>query len=103
MSMVRADGMAHIPRFSEGLNAGDEVIVELLRSPGVIDHTIVHLGSHDMTLDLLADETRDARPGSDAVVSRLCDIVVIQAIRSWIDRDPAAAGFVTRQFLFLEQ
>ncbi len=42
------------------------------------------------TLDLLADETRDARPGSDAVVSRLCDIVVIQAIRSWIDRDPAA-------------
>ncbi len=42
------------------------------------------------TLDLMADETRDVRPGSEAVVSRLCDILVIQAIRSWIERDPAA-------------
>jgi AraC-like DNA-binding protein len=42
------------------------------------------------TLELLADETREVGPGSDAVVSRLCDIVVIQAIRTWIERDPAA-------------
>lgn len=42
------------------------------------------------TLDLIAEETRTVRPGGEAVVSRLCDIVVIQAIRSWMDRDPAA-------------
>ena len=42
------------------------------------------------TLELLGDETRQVGPGSDAVVSRLCDIVVIQAIRTWIERDPAA-------------
>jgi AraC-like DNA-binding protein len=42
------------------------------------------------TLDLLADEARSVRPGSEAVVSRLCDIVVIQAIRAWIETDPAA-------------
>jgi transcriptional regulator GlxA family with amidase domain len=42
------------------------------------------------TLELLGDETRQVSPGSDAVVSRLCDIVVIQAIRTWIERDPAA-------------
>jgi AraC-like DNA-binding protein len=42
------------------------------------------------TLELLGDETREISPGSDAVVSRLCDIVVIQAIRAWIERDPAA-------------
>jgi len=42
------------------------------------------------TLDLMAEETREVRPGSEAVVSRLCDIVVIQAIRAWIERDPAA-------------
>jgi AraC-like DNA-binding protein len=42
------------------------------------------------TLELLGDETREVSPGSDAVVSRLCDIVVIQAIRTWIERDPAA-------------
>jgi AraC-like DNA-binding protein len=42
------------------------------------------------TLELLAEETRDPKPGGEAVVSRLCDIVVIQAIRSWIETDPAA-------------
>ncbi|MEM7092058.1 MAG: AraC family transcriptional regulator [Actinomycetota bacterium] len=42
------------------------------------------------TLELMAEETQLARPGGEAVVSRLCDIVVIQAIRTWIERDPAA-------------
>ncbi len=42
------------------------------------------------TLELMAEETREVRPGSEAVVSRLCDIVVMQAIRMWIERDPAA-------------
>ncbi len=42
------------------------------------------------TLDLMADETSRIRPGNEAVVSRLCDIIVIQAIRSWIEQDPAA-------------
>ncbi len=42
------------------------------------------------TIDLMAEETRTLAPGSEAVVSRLCDIVVIQAIRTWIERDPAA-------------
>jgi AraC-like DNA-binding protein len=42
------------------------------------------------TLELMAEETRFVRPGSEAVISRLCDIVVIQAIRTWIERDPAA-------------
>lgn len=42
------------------------------------------------TLDFLADEMRSIRPGSQVVISRLCDIVVIQAIRNWIESDPAA-------------
>ncbi len=42
------------------------------------------------TLDLMAEETQQTRPGGDAVISRLCDIVVLQAIRSWIEHDPAA-------------
>lgn len=42
------------------------------------------------TIDLIADEVGHTRPGSEAVVCRLCDIVVIQAIRSWIETDPAA-------------
>lgn len=36
----------------------------------------------------MADETRTAGPGSESVTSRLCDIVVIQAIRHWIANEP---------------
>lgn len=41
-------------------------------------------------LSLMASETRHPKPGSEAVVTRLSDILVIQTIRSWIDTDPGA-------------
>ena len=62
MSLVRADGIVKIPRFSEGLDAGAEVRVELLRPVEAIEDTVVVIGSHDMTLDLLASHVRRARP-----------------------------------------
>jgi AraC-like DNA-binding protein len=42
------------------------------------------------TLALIAAETRDLRPGGEAVITRLADVLVIQAIRSWMERDPSA-------------
>jgi AraC-like DNA-binding protein len=42
------------------------------------------------TLALLAAEARETRPGGEAVITRLADILVIQAIRSWLETDPAA-------------
>lgn len=63
MSLVRADGIALIPRLSEGLLAGAEVEVELLRRPDEIDRTIVAIGSHDLTLDLLSSELSKAHTG----------------------------------------
>jgi putative molybdopterin biosynthesis protein len=53
-SLVRADGIVRIPRFSEGADAGREVTVHLYRTPREIEKTIVVIGSHDLTLDLLA-------------------------------------------------
>lgn len=44
---------------------------------------------HSM-LRLMASEARELRPGGEAVITRLGDILVIQAIRAWIERDPAA-------------
>jgi AraC-like DNA-binding protein len=44
------------------------------------------------TLRLLALEARQMRPGAQAVVSRLADILLIQAIRAWIEQEPAAQG-----------
>jgi AraC-like DNA-binding protein len=37
------------------------------------------------TLQFLADETRRVRPGTATIVSRLTDIVFVQALRAWID------------------
>jgi len=42
------------------------------------------------TLALMAAEARQLRPGGEAVITRLGDILVIQAIRSWIDTDRVA-------------
>ncbi|MBM4141085.1 MAG: molybdopterin biosynthesis protein [Nitrospira sp.] len=55
MSLVRADGFVRIPAMSEGIGAGTEVNIELMRSKSDIEHTIVCIGSHDNALDLLAN------------------------------------------------
>ena len=62
-SLVRADGIARLPRFSEGVHAGATLQVELLRSLGEIERTIVAIGSHDLALDLLASFLQRDHPG----------------------------------------
>ena len=42
------------------------------------------------TLRFMAAEAREPRPGGETVITRLADILVIQAIRAWIEQDPAA-------------
>jgi AraC-like DNA-binding protein len=44
----------------------------------------------ESTLRFMADEAAELRPGGETVITRLADILVIQAIRSWIEKDPAA-------------
>ncbi|NLI14123.1 molybdopterin biosynthesis protein [Pelotomaculum propionicicum] len=58
MSLVRADGVIRIPRLSEGYNAGDTATVELFRTPREIRETTVIIGSHDNSLDVLANFLR---------------------------------------------
>jgi len=53
-SLVRADGLVVIPRGEQGLQAGDPVTVELYRNQEELRKTIFAIGSHDLTLDLLA-------------------------------------------------
>src|SRR3990170_2762513 len=53
-SLVRADGLVFIPPGVQGLEAGERVAVRLYRSSAEIDRTLVALGSHDLTLDLMA-------------------------------------------------
>lgn len=42
------------------------------------------------TLQLLAAEARELRPGGETIITRLADVLVVQAIRTWMERDPTA-------------
>jgi putative molybdopterin biosynthesis protein len=53
-SLVQADGLALIPRGTQGLEAGQPVEVRLYRSRAELERTIFCIGSHDLTLDLMA-------------------------------------------------
>jgi putative molybdopterin biosynthesis protein len=53
-SLVKADGITILPRGTQGLPAGSEVQVQLYRQPHEIENTIFAIGSHDITIDLLA-------------------------------------------------
>ncbi len=53
-SLVRADGLVLVPRGSQGLEAGETVKVRLYRPRADLDRTLFCIGSHDMTLDLMA-------------------------------------------------
>jgi putative molybdopterin biosynthesis protein len=63
-SLVRADGLAHIPRFSEGLNQNAETEVLLYRSLHEIEQTVLAIGSHDPMLDLLGQHLAAQFPGT---------------------------------------
>lgn len=53
-SLVRADGIVILPRGVQGIEAGSRVSVRLYRTPEELNQTIFAIGSHDISLDLLA-------------------------------------------------
>lgn len=61
-TLVRADGLLRIPATSEGLEAGETARLELLKPLQEIENTILAIGSHDITLDLLADCLKKEHP-----------------------------------------
>ncbi len=52
-SLVRADGIAYVPRLTEGVDAGGSLSVRLYRPMNDIENAVVLMGSHDPMLDLL--------------------------------------------------
>ena len=61
-SLVRADGILKVPALSEGLEEDRPVAAELLAPVEDIEGTLVVLGSHDNTLDLLGTLLRRRDP-----------------------------------------
>ncbi|KJR45890.1 Molybdopterin biosynthesis protein MoeA / Periplasmic molybdate-binding domain [Desulfosporosinus sp. I2] len=68
MSLVRADGMLRVPRLQEGFHEGETVPIELLRPVAELEETLVCIGSHDLTLDVLSSHMK-AKGGQGGIAS----------------------------------
>lgn len=80
-SLTRADGMLRIAAESEGHEAGARVEVELLRSRAAVEHTLVVVGSHDVTLDLIADRLPRTSPELRLSASNVGSLAGLLALR----------------------
>jgi putative molybdopterin biosynthesis protein len=66
-SLTRAEGIIRVPSLSEGVTQEEDVEAELLVDDEELKNTIVVIGSHDITIDMLGDEIR--RGGKNIRVS----------------------------------
>ena len=57
-TLTRAEGIISIPAFSEGVSQDEDIEAELLVEEDDLINTVVIIGSHDITIDLLGDEIR---------------------------------------------
>lgn len=53
MAIVKADGILVVPKNSEGFDAGEEADIILTSDIGMIENTLVSIGSHDIIMDLI--------------------------------------------------
>ena len=70
-------------------HAAGGLLMELLPNVLKIDSWSGEAGNWlQGTLQFIASEARELRPGGETVITRLADVVVIEAIRRWIDTAP---------------
>jgi molybdenum cofactor synthesis domain-containing protein len=68
-SLVRADGILRIPPEASGYSEGEKVTVELLTSEKALNNRLLALGSHDLTIDLLASMIKEKSEGKITISS----------------------------------
>ncbi len=83
-SITEADGILRIPNHVEGIREHAPATVELLRPLARIRNTIVAVGSHDNTLDVLADCLRAAYPALSLSSSHVGSMGGLMAIRKGV-------------------
>ncbi|MFV8749916.1 AraC family transcriptional regulator [Nannocystaceae bacterium ST9] len=65
-------------------------LVELLPPAIHLDALSPHSDWMEGTLRMMAAEARQLRPGGETIVTRLADVLVIQAIRAWLQSEAAS-------------
>lgn len=88
--MMNIAGPGPVTRVMTGVVSFDGVaarrLVELLPEVLVVDRWHDAAGGWlRSTLDLIAHEAAALKPGGETVITRLADILIIQAIRAWLD------------------
>jgi putative molybdopterin biosynthesis protein len=80
-SLVRADGVLQVPSGAEGIKAGTSVTVRLLKPEAEVRGTVVAIGSHDLTLDLIANLLRERYPEFSLSSAHVGSIGGLMALR----------------------
>lgn len=83
-TITEADGIIRIPNHVEGINAQTPVSAELLRPLSFVNNTIVVVGSHDNTLDVLADRIRAGRNNLTLSSSHVGSMGGLMAIKAGV-------------------
>jgi molybdopterin molybdotransferase/putative molybdopterin biosynthesis protein len=79
-SLSRANALLGIPPLVEGLEAGQEVDVELLVPRAEAELTLVHVGSHDLALDLAGSILRRRHPGRSLASANVGSLAGLYAL-----------------------
>ncbi|PIP37866.1 MAG: molybdopterin biosynthesis protein [Desulfobacterales bacterium CG23_combo_of_CG06-09_8_20_14_all_52_9] len=80
-SLTEADGIIRIPNHVEGIKEQEPVRAELLRPLPALENTIVAVGSHDNTLDVLADRIKARYPAFSLSSSHVGSMGGLMAIK----------------------
>ena len=83
-SLTEADGILRIPDTVEGVSENEPVTVELLRPLASIRNTLVIVGSHDNTLDVLADQIKATRSNLTISSSHVGSMGGLMALRKGV-------------------
>lgn len=89
-SVLRHGGGGPATQLVCGVVGFDEPVArELVR---VLPPVLLAAGSATVreTVRLMAEELSHLRPGGEVVATRLADILVVQAVRGWLETDPGA-------------
>jgi putative molybdopterin biosynthesis protein len=80
-SMIKADGILRMPRLTEGYQASTQLEIELIKSKQEIDHTVVCVGSHDLTLDHVANTLKSMYPEQKLISANVGSLGGIMALK----------------------
>ncbi len=81
-SFTKADGILRVPQNLEGINAGEEVEIELLKDIDKIEKSLIVTGSHDPIIDEISDIMKRRGEGLSLTSTHLGSMGAITALKS---------------------